>query len=51
VVGLEWYPCCRVKPATRIPLQPIKTYCVSRTLLRMRLAMDVCRVLSCVDSH
>jgi len=24
VVGLEWYPCCRLKlqPATRIPLQP-----------------------------
>jgi len=23
VVGLEWYPCCRLKPATRIPLQNI----------------------------
>ena len=23
VVGLEWYPCCRLKPATRIPLQHI----------------------------
>jgi len=22
VVGLEWYPCCRLQPATRIPLQP-----------------------------
>jgi len=22
VVGLEWYPCCRLEPATRIPLQP-----------------------------
>ena len=21
VVGLEWYPCCRLKPATRVPLQ------------------------------
>jgi len=21
VFGLEWYPCCRLKPATRIPLQ------------------------------
>ena len=21
VVGLEWYPCCRLQPATRIPLQ------------------------------
>jgi len=20
VIGLEWYPCCRVQPATRIPL-------------------------------
>ena len=20
MVGLEWYPCCRLKPATRIPL-------------------------------
>jgi len=20
VAGLEWYPCCRLKPATRIPL-------------------------------
>jgi len=19
---LEWYPCCRLQPATRIPLQP-----------------------------
>jgi len=25
VVGLEWYPCCRLKPATRIPLQPNHT--------------------------
>jgi len=23
VVGLEWYPCCRLQPATRIPLQNI----------------------------
>jgi len=23
VVGLEWYPCCRLKPAKRIPLQPV----------------------------
>ena len=22
VVGLEWYPCCRLKPATRTPPQP-----------------------------
>ena len=22
LVGLEWYLCCRLKPATRIPLQP-----------------------------
>ena len=22
VVGLEWYPCCRLQPATRITLQP-----------------------------
>jgi len=21
LVGLEWYPCCRIQPATRIPLQ------------------------------
>ena len=20
MVGLEWYPCCRLQPATRIPL-------------------------------
>ena len=25
VVGLEWYPCCRLQPATRIPLQPNHT--------------------------
>jgi len=25
VVGLEWYPWCRLKPATRIPLQPNHT--------------------------
>ena len=25
VVGLEWYPCSRLKPATRIPLQPNHT--------------------------
>ena len=25
VVGLEWYPCCRLKPATRIPFQPNHT--------------------------
>ena len=25
MVGLEWYPCCRLKPATRIPLQPNHT--------------------------
>ena len=25
VVGLEWYSCCRLKPATRIPLQPNHT--------------------------
>ena len=24
VVGLEWYPCCRLKPATRIP------HCISK---------------------
>jgi len=23
VVGLEWYPCCRLKPATRIPLHSV----------------------------
>jgi len=22
MAGLEWYPCCRLKPATQIPLQP-----------------------------
>ena len=22
VIRLEWYPCCRIKPATRIPLKP-----------------------------
>jgi len=25
VVGLEWYPCCRLQPAARIPLQPNHT--------------------------
>jgi len=25
VVGLEWYPCCRLKPAIWIPLQPNHT--------------------------
>ena len=26
MVGLEWYPCCRLlQPATRIPLQPNHT--------------------------
>ena len=25
VAGLEWYPCCRLKPATWIPLQPSHT--------------------------
>jgi len=25
VVGLEWYPCCRPKPVTQIPLQPKHT--------------------------
>jgi len=25
VVGLEWYPCCRLQPATQIPLQPNQT--------------------------
>jgi len=25
VVGLEGYPCCRLQPATRIPLQPSHT--------------------------
>jgi len=25
VVGLEWYPCCRLQTATRIPLQPNHT--------------------------
>jgi len=25
VVGLEWYPCCMLQPATRIPLQPNHT--------------------------
>jgi len=25
VVGLEWYPCCRLQPATRISLQPNHT--------------------------
>jgi len=25
VVGLTWYPCCRLKPATWIPLQPNHT--------------------------
>jgi len=25
VVGLEWYPCSRLQPATRIPLQPNHT--------------------------
>ena len=29
VVGLGWYPCCRLKPATRIPLQPNHTECFS----------------------
>jgi len=26
VVGLEWYPCCTLQPATRIPLQPNHTH-------------------------
>jgi len=25
VVRLEWYPCCMLQPATRIPLQPDHT--------------------------
>ena len=25
MVGLEWYPCSRLQPATRIPLQPNHT--------------------------
>jgi len=25
VAGLEWYPCCRLQAATRIPLQPSHT--------------------------
>ena len=25
MVGLEWYPCCRLKPATRKPPQPSHT--------------------------
>ena len=25
MVGLEWYPCGRLQPATRIPLQPNHT--------------------------
>ena len=24
VVGLEWYPCCRLQPATRIPSEPVE---------------------------
>ena len=34
VVGLEWYPCCRIQPATRIPLQP------NQKLLMMDILMS-----------
>ena len=31
VVGLEWYPCCRLQPATRIPVQPNRNSSTHRT--------------------
>ena len=42
VVGLEWYPCWRPKPATRIPLQPnYTTNVVIQQNSRKLLMMDI----------
>jgi len=54
VVGLEWYPCCRLKqvvlqPATRIPLQPnhteTPTHIEPRTIRRMVIQQNSRKLL------
>ena len=48
MIGLEWYPCCRLQPATRIPLGT----CYSET--SFRITSTKCRintVVSLDDGH
>jgi len=48
VVRLEWYPCCRLQPATRIPLQPNHTETCDLRLFCWITTLVVLFLVQCV---